>query len=890
MKQLFRKGFSIFVAFVLLVASLISPIQAAASEFSYPAGVSATKAEEIVSSTDTLLTKAVQTASGKTLAQQIMPAIYESNLLGTLTVGIYSALSDEQMAEMLSMLSVSVSPADLAAVLYAYPEVSAALNNASSWNSADLSNASWNIKSKNEFASAVGTVLSPLYPLLQFLLCEGSFEIVGKLIKADGGNGYETAVIPLYKALGCNEYLSYSDYKKQADANVQAAGANLILPLLNYVEKMLAAPLAGLCDILPGLATFIINDGVENTINTLLVPVTQLMEKIEKIPLLNSAIAGSSLGNFSTDFTGTLIPDLNTMLQDSEMNITLPEINWEQLAACDSKGKTFVVVFRWLWEVLQNNADSLADMLNDGLTTQVEGMDAFDLTGIFDELLKDDADVVLRALAFMLNPDTKPEDAHWSFGTITTASFNFTEDMPRENYEKMIDGFDNLLGSLLAETMGAATLENAVQDKLYTSDNITALLKMIYSMLSDEEIAGIASVLGIDTSVSSVLNSLTDEKYKETVSFLKRFRSWDELPESGLSWGFADGDRAGFISACEAILHPFEDLLACLLAGQNYVLLDSITICGGNGYNNAMIPLFEALGVDASTYVSFEEYKNAVSSGNVLTEILSPLFLHLEKVSEAPVTYLTEQLPTICFFISDGGLLKMLYGLAIPVLTFIAGSGLSVDVTSLIEQILQFDLTFGEEQVNKLVSQLQNSENGQSMALPAIPALTQLASLGTAKEIDSKRTFNGKATTFTMIEADQASVLAYIVDFMVNLMQMPENSNLLMGTFMGDTDGADNPFAAYTDSFAAEMDGMSHDEMVKWFYDMLVFESDGETEDSAVSAEVPHIIYQPEGEKSNTDTTVIVAVAAIGIAIIAVLLVKKKKSAKTKTKKEETEE
>lgn len=892
MKQYLRKGFSIFAAFILLAASLLSPVQAfAASEFRYPDGVSAAKAEEIVSSTDTLLTKAVQTASGKTLAQQVMPALYEGNLLGTLTVGIYTALSDEQMAEMLSALSVSVSPADLSAVLYAYPEVSAALASATSWSSADLSTVSWNIKTKNEFATAFGTILSPLYPLLQFLLCEGSFEIVGKLIKADGGNGYETAVIPLYKAFGCNEYLSYSDYKKQADANAQAAGANLILPLLTYIEKVLASPLSELCEILPTLASFIINDGFENTINALLSPITQLMEKIEKIPLLNSAITGSNIGDLSTDFAGNVVPDINTMLQESGMNITLPEIDWQLLASCDNKGKTFVVVFRWLWEVLQNNADSLAGMLNDGLA-QTEGMGALDMSGIFDELLQDDADKVLRALAFMLRPDIKPEDSHWSFGTITTTAFTFTEDMPRENYAKMIDGFDNLLGSLIAESMGSTSLENAVKDGLYTNDNITALLKMIYTMLSGEEIAGIASILGIDTSVSAVLNKLADEKYKETVSFLKRFRTWDEIPENGIAWGFADGDRDGFVSACTAVLRPFEDLVACLLAGQNYVLLDSITICDGNGYNNAVIPLFEALGVDPSTYVSFAEYKNGVGTDKLLTDLLNPLFMQIEKICAAPVTYLTEQLPTICFFISDGGLLKMLYGIAIPVLTFIAGSGLSIDVMALIEQIMQFDLTFGEEQVNKLIAQLQSGENGQSMALPPIPALTQLASLGTLKEMNSKRTFNGKTTTFAMVEADKESVLAYIVDFMVNLMQMPENGNLLMGSFAGSSDGAENPFASYTDSFAAEMEGMSHDEMVKWFYDMLVFESDSTDADADVPTEVPHIIYAPEDEKSNaaTATTVIVAVVAIGIAVGTVLLVRKKKSANPKTKKEETEE
>ncbi len=891
MKLALKKCLCILAAVILLSVSVLTPIGAsAATEFTYPKGVSAAKAEEIVSSTDTLLVKAVQTASGKTLAQQIMPALYESNLLGSLTVGIYSALSDPQMAEMLTTLNVSVAPSDLSAVLYAYPEVSAALKNASNWSSADLSEADWGIKNKNDFVTAFGTVLTPLYPLLQFLLCEGSFEIVGKLIKADGGNGYETAVIPLYKAFGCTEYLSYDDYKKQADANAQAAGANLILPLVSYIEKMLTAPLTELCEMLPGLGNFILNDGFESTINALLAPITELMEKIEKIPLLNSAIAGSSLDSLSTDFAGNVVPDINTMIQEAGMNITLPDIDWELLASCDSNGKTFVVVFRWLWEVLQNNSDSLSAIMGEAVT-QTEGASAIDIAVIFDEFLKDDADKVIKALAFMLKPDMHPEDFYWVFGTTETTSFAFNAEMPRENYAKMIDGFDNLLGALIAESLGATSLDNAVRDSLYTNDNVTAVLKMIYSLLDSEEIAGLISVLGIKTSVSAVLSNLTEEKYKDTVSFLKRFRTWGEVPESGLSWGFTDGDRDGFVSACAAVLRPFNDLIACLLAGQNYVLLDSITICGGNGYNNAVIPLFEALGVDQASYAAFSDYKNAVGSDRLLTDLLTPLLAHIEKVCASPVTYLTQQLPTISYFISDGGLQKMLYAIMMPILTFVQGSGLSVDVMFVIDEMLPIDLTFGEEQVNELLQQLQSGESEQSMALPPIPALKTLASLGTLKEVPSKRTCKGEATTFTVVEADEESVLAYIVDFMVNLMQMPENGNLLMGSIAGDTeDSAANPFASYTDSFSAEMEGMSHDEMIKWFYDMLVFETEADDEDSSIPTEVPHIMYEPAEEKSNATPTILIIVTAVGIAVGAVLLIRKKKSAKPHTKQEETEE
>ncbi|MBR6780883.1 MAG: hypothetical protein IKM24_07725, partial [Clostridia bacterium] len=495
MKQILKKGFCILLTALLVFAPFCTQLQAeASSDFAYPNGVSAEKAEQIINKTDTLLTRAVSAMTEKTLAQNVLPMLYEGSLLSSLTVGIYTALSAPEMAEMLNTLQIHISPADLSAVLFAYPEVSAALANASDWNSADLSNVSWNIDLKTEFAAAVGTVLSPLHTFLQFLLCEGSFNIVGKLIRIDGGNGYETAIIPLFEAFGCNEYMSYTDFKKQAEANQQSIGANLILPIINYIESLLDAPISDLCGILPNLAYFILNDGFEKTINALMVPVNELAARLEKIPLLNSFMSNGSFAGLSEDFAGNLVPDLNTML--AETGIALPEIDWELLASCGTvtgnfvtanKGKTFIVVFRWLWDVLQNNADEMLNML-EAANQPTAAESAMDLSSILNEFLKDDADTVIRALAFMLNPETKPSDLYWTYNKIPSASYNFTQDMPRENYAKMTEGFDNLLSALLTESTGAASLPDAVRGALYTNDNVTTIAKTAYGLLSGDEL------------------------------------------------------------------------------------------------------------------------------------------------------------------------------------------------------------------------------------------------------------------------------------------------------------------------------------------------------------------------------------------------------------------
>lgn len=897
MKQRVKTVLCLLMVCILTIAPLTNGRVYAATQFSYPDSVNESKAQELVSKTDDILLFAAQSLGGKSLSESVMNTLYSSDLLSSLLIEIYKSLNGEDMKDMLSMLKIAATPNDLAAALFAYPEIASVLSAAQSWDSVNLDGKSWNIGTKSEFAAATGAVMAPLYPMMSFLLCEGTVNIVGNVIKQNGDKGYETAIIPIFKALGCTKYLSYDEFKKQATVNSQALVGNLILPLLDYAENVLAKPITNLCALLPNLAHFILNDGFEKAIDSLLAPVKEITEIIGKIPLLSQLLSGSASG-LTTDFSGNLVPDINTLLNSGEMKLTIPEIDWELLASCGKlsgdtvtaeKGKTFIVVFRWLWETLQKNRSVITDLMGDAVA-ESDMLDTQGLTEILDAFMKDDADTVLKALCFMYNPSVKPMEMYWTFGKIETKAFPFTESMPRENYAKMASGFNTMLSSLIAEMMGTASLYDALKVSLYTNDNITSVIKSVYAALSGEEISGIADMLGIDVSLKTVLSELTEKQYKEAVSFLSRYADWSQVPADGISWGFSDGDRKGFVNTVAALLRPLLPLLDFLLCGEDYVFMNAITVRGGNGYNGAMIPFFEALGVDPDDYPTFAEYKKGKGTDSILTSLLNPLLIKLENISKAPIAYLTEQLPTLCYFISDGGLQKMLYALGAPILVFISGSGLSVSIDELLEKILEIDLTFGEAQVNKLIKQLQTGEN--TIALPALPALTELASLGTLYEAPSKRTFEGKPTTYKLVVADKESVTAYLVDFIVSFMQMPENANLLTGSFAAaGQEDASNPFASYTDSITAELSGMSHDDMIKWIYDMLVFEPSEPIQEENQTMQIPRIIYEPEEEKSNAGLIAVpIVLVVIAIGVVVILQVKKKKATNKNTKKEETEE
>ena len=115
--------------------------------------------------------------------------------------------------------------------------------------------------------------------------------------------------------------------------------------------------------------------------------------------------------------------------------------------------------------------------------------------------------------------------------------------------------------------------------------------------------------------------------------------------------------------ACD-ILRPLDAVLELLLVGESLIVIedpdvaegeeaDQIEIVGGRGYNYAIIPLLEALGVEA---LSEADYIAAAENDGHLKPILTALIAKVETLLAAPISTLLPMLANIFYFVGTDGI------------------------------------------------------------------------------------------------------------------------------------------------------------------------------------------------------------------------------------------
>lgn len=245
--------------------------------------------------------------------------IYTNKTVGELTVGIYSALEKEGMLEMLSVMGVDATPKGVASLLTEdkFGQVKNALLRASDWSKVNLSYVSFGFYDGRRagFEDALVAMLRPLTPLLEVVL-KGETITFMNSIKITGGDGYNTAIIPILEALGCDSksIKTYEQYKN--DTGKDAVLRNITTPVLDLLDDLFEKPVKTALDILPNALYFIDSGNLEICITNLLLPVAALLEKIEpiyKVELDTSAISSSMNTN---DIFKSLENELGLKLKD----------------------------------------------------------------------------------------------------------------------------------------------------------------------------------------------------------------------------------------------------------------------------------------------------------------------------------------------------------------------------------------------------------------------------------------------------------------------------------------------------------------------------------------------------------------------------------------------
>lgn len=814
MKKIAKKLTSILLCF-LIVFSSVSAV-AAADGGAYPEGVTAEEALAAVSGTDKLLSAAVPMLTGDSLSELAMPMICNSNTLSSMLISTY--ISMEEQGGGLDTIGIDVSVKGVAEALSDYPAVKSALLKYDSWSEVKLDGVNWGVTDKKGFAKAMGAIMSPLNDFLFTLLCSGTFEI-SRFIKITGADGYTTAIIPMFKALKCTEYMSQEEFNSKATADKNSMIENITLTILNWLEKGLGSPMGTFTVSLPSFAYFVESGEMEKCMDALMEPVTSnaLVELAGMLNLFDASV-------MDMDFSSML-----TNMSSGE-DFKMAELDMAKLAECGSvqggsfvsdKGRAYVVIMRWLVDTLKLNSDSLNGFGN------TESLVSADL---IKQLTEKDTDDVVATIILLFSPAQPGEAQAMIYPAFSPSSVQYTPNLTAENYEKVLNEIDGVLSEFVKEDGTYETVEELLRATIYTNANISSLVIGVYGALEENGLIDMLKLLGTDASPAGVAASLKEGRYNKAVSALKKADSWKKLSSDSLNWGFYDGSRRGFRDALVAVLRPVYPLLRVMLAEEDMVVMDSITLKGADGYNSSVIPLLEALGCDGKSIKTYADYKKTSDTDKVMEDIVEPVLDLLDDICEKPVYTLTEKLPNIIYFMNSGSLEKCISNLLLPVTAF------SSKLSGIYD--MEFDTAELTKQldINQLI---KGMTEGGGLKIAEFDINT-VASFGTAKEKESKAVLNGKNVTYTYIEADQTAVLMSLLRVLAKTLKLPGNEELLTSAM-----GSNENFASYSTSISDQFANMSENEIIEWLYNLLFKER--VTVDIVEEEDYkPTIIYQEE--------------------------------------------
>lgn len=552
-----------------------------------------------------------------------------------------------------------------------------------------------------------------------------------KSLSIYGGNGYESAIVPLLEALECPNVKTYKQYKADIKKSTDSVLTDVLNPIVGFLNKVLDAPFDTLTAVLPNVAYYIDNNGLAQLVNNLLSPVTSLLPVLKKngvdVEVIIKALAGKSLNGLVKDALGVnihlnlnnlnkcdiqnaIVPLVNKLLKSKKINIQLPKIDWGTLAShgtvstvksaaknsegyynrkhvTANQGETLIAVLRYVANLLTKNISGLKSILG--------GIDAIKdyksiINAVLDQIGTSSADQIIRALFYLLQEN--PTNAFWNYSEYQTKDYKFsypsTVDQDfLKNIPPMLDG---LIGSL-------ADLNKLISDAAFKDSTINGMITGIGKALDGVKIndstnlTALLSQTGIDYSTKTVAKLLTDESYGKTfanaAAVIGSASSWSKVNTSALKWGVKDKDS--FFNALAAVMRPFYGVLDVLLNDASLGIFNIVHIPGSNGYSSVVVPLLEAFGCyNIKTQYQYREDINKAYD-NILLDIVNSLWDKVEDILNAPLQTLMSMLPNLALFIANDGLLQLIENLFTPVSALLDALKPIVNVNTVLTQVFK---------------------------------------------------------------------------------------------------------------------------------------------------------------------------------------------------------
>ncbi len=248
-----------------------------------------------------------------------------------------------------------------------------------------------------------------------------------------------------------------------------------------------------------------------------------------------------------------------------------------------------------------------------------------------------------------------------AFNTVAVAAnASYPNGVTENQVSNALKGTESLVSFVLKNFLHS-DLKSLIEPEIYSDKVVSDLMLSIY--LPMEETAGDLKALGIDVTISGVAKHL--KKYPDAQNALAQANSFEELDLSTVKWGVSD--KKSFSKAVSAILSPFNNLLFMLLCSGKFTIPNITKIEGGNGYENAIVPMLNALG--CKNLLSQEEFKNQAKEdkSSMIYNILMSALSVVDELEKKPIDTLVTVLPGFAYFCESGQMNECFNKLLAPV-------------------------------------------------------------------------------------------------------------------------------------------------------------------------------------------------------------------------------
>ncbi|MGN1347541.1 MAG: hypothetical protein ACI4VI_01235 [Acutalibacteraceae bacterium] len=508
------------------------------------------------------------------------------------------------------------------------------------------------------FASALSNLLSPVEPVLDFILKGSDIKITlnnaengsSKTITLLGYDGYNSAVIPLLEALGCDV--------KALDENENVLKA-VLDSLIDRIDKLTSnspdndkdGVIYGIIELLPGVLYYLASNGLSTSIRNLLQPIYVILDTIRPVydVDINELLKGLDIGveididyldagfavELISSLTGLNLSALEPVIYDAckilgseyESKSTL-QSQWKKGAYSarfdEADMLTVIVSFLLEWVGVKENAETLDSLLGtDGI---VEA-----LGKVFESV-----EIKYTTPDWMYFFDTAEEfERAYKYGleiTSTLASLTYPNNWTDESAQYIADNLGEL-GDMLAGLIDGnyTSLSALLKDKvkIYSTENVQAIADLIANLLKDIDsnlLDAAGRLLGVD------IVGLSQYKAPEGIDTAEEFTA----------------------ALTDILTTYLGRLVEWLLLGEDYTFFkksdntDSITINGAEGYAEGLALVLEAVGCE--NLPSAEGDTKAIVSA-----VFTSLFNRVDEIFENPAEEIVDLIPNLIYFLNADG-------------------------------------------------------------------------------------------------------------------------------------------------------------------------------------------------------------------------------------------